>query len=104
MWGTFTGTLVNVRKVLVNMVLKVRQSSPNFARLRQSSHEGARVLLVHHGTCLIKGKVYPEKISAPQVLKHGGAKLLGEWTRCPPTPQRIERHKSTADLFQFFSV
>ena len=61
MWGTFTGTLVNVRKVLVNMVLRVRPSSPNFARLRQSSHEGARVLLVHHGTCLIKGKVFPEK-------------------------------------------
>ena len=26
--------------------------SPNFARLRQSSHEGAPMLLVHPGTCL----------------------------------------------------
>ena len=28
------------------MTLWVRQSSPNFARLRQSSHEGAHMLLV----------------------------------------------------------
>ena len=90
--------------ILVNMVLRVRQTSPNFARLRQSSHEGARMLLVHHGTCLLKGKVYSEKNSAPQVLKHGGAKLPGEWMRCPPPPQRIERHKSTTDLFQFFCL
>ena len=52
MWGTFAGTLVNVREVLVNVALWVRQSSPNFARLRQSSHEGARMLPVHPGTCL----------------------------------------------------
>ena len=45
MWGTFAGTVANVREVLVNMVLSllwVRQSLRNFARLRQSSHEGAR--------------------------------------------------------------
>ena len=30
MWGTFARTLVNVTEVLVNMVLSVRQSSPNF--------------------------------------------------------------------------
>ena len=57
--GNFAGTLVNVREVLVNIVLGVRQSSPNFARLRQSSpnfaklrhssHEGAG-RLVHPGT------------------------------------------------------
>ena len=40
MWGTFSGTLVNVAEVA-----KVRQSSPNFARVRQSSHEGAHMLL-----------------------------------------------------------
>ena len=51
-WGTFAGTLVNVREVLVNMVLWVRQSSPKFAMLCQSSHEGARMLLVHPGACL----------------------------------------------------
>ena len=52
MWGTFAGTLVNVRDALVNMVLWVRQSSPEFAKLRQTSHEGAHMLLVHPGTCL----------------------------------------------------
>ena len=52
--GTFTaGTLVNVTEVLVNMALWVRQNSPNFAGLRQSSHEGACMLPVHPGTCLI---------------------------------------------------
>ena len=30
--------------------------SPNFARLRRSSHEGARMLLVYPGTCMTKGK------------------------------------------------
>ena len=54
MWLTFAETLVKVRDVLVNMELWLRQSSPNFARLRQSSHEGARMLLVHPGTCLMK--------------------------------------------------
>ena len=34
MWETFAGTLVNVREVLVNMTLWVRQSSPNFANVR----------------------------------------------------------------------
>ena len=43
MWGTFAEPLVNVGEVLVNMVLWVRQSSPNFARLRQNSHEGVRI-------------------------------------------------------------
>ena len=47
MWGTFAGTLVNATEVLVNGVLWVRQSSPDFAKVRQSSHEGARILLVH---------------------------------------------------------
>ena len=55
MWGTFAGTLVNVTEELLNMVLWVRQTSPNFAKVRQSSHEGARILLVHPGTCLTPG-------------------------------------------------
>ena len=50
--ATFAGTLVNVRDVLTNMVLSVCQSSPNFARLRQSSHEGALMLPVYPGICL----------------------------------------------------
>ena len=45
---------MNVTEVLVNMALWVRQRSPNFARLRQSSHEGAHMLPVHPGTCLRK--------------------------------------------------
>ena len=110
--GTFARTLVNVGDLHRHSGECQEGSceygvegSPNFARLRQSSHEGARMLLVHHRTCLIKGKVYPgKKTSAPQVLKHGGAKLLGERMRCPPPPQRIERHKSTTDLFQFFCL
>ena len=62
--GAFTGTPVNVghlrqnsggcRRVLVNMAIWVCQSSPEFAKLRQSSHEGAHMLLVHPGTCLTK--------------------------------------------------
>ena len=38
MWGTFAGTLglMNVRDVLVNAALWVRQSSPSFTRLRQN--------------------------------------------------------------------
>ena len=63
---------------------KVRQSSPNFARLRQSSHEGARVLLVHHGTCLIKGKVYPEKISAPASAETRWRKTAWRVDALPP--------------------
>ena len=46
---------MNVRKVRVNGALWVRQSSPNFARLRQSSHEGARMLQVRPGTYLTFG-------------------------------------------------
>ena len=46
---------MNVREVLVNIVLWVRQSSPKFARVRQSSHEGAHMLLVPSGTCLSNG-------------------------------------------------
>ena len=45
-------TLVNVREVLANMALWVHRSSPNFDRLRQSSHQGARMVLVSPGTCL----------------------------------------------------
>ena len=41
---------MNVRDVIVNMELWVRQSSPNFARLRQSSYEGVRMLLVRPRT------------------------------------------------------
>ena len=66
--GTFARTLVNVGDLHRHSGECQESSreygvegSPNFARLRQSSHEGARMLLVHHGTCLIKGKVYPEK-------------------------------------------
>ena len=66
--GTFARTLVNVGDLHRHSGECQEGSreygvegSPNFARLRQSSHEGARMLLVHHGTCLIKGKVYPEK-------------------------------------------
>ena len=44
---------MNVREVLVNTAVWVRQSSPNFARLRQSSHEGARMLPVHLGKCIL---------------------------------------------------
>ena len=68
MWGTLAGTLVNVREVLVNMALWVRQSSPNFARLRQSSHEGARMLPVHPGICLISLSVAP--LSFPNLPFH----------------------------------
>ena len=51
--------LVNVREVLVNMALWVRQSSPNFAGLRKSSHEDACMLPVHPaGTCLIESHVW----------------------------------------------
>ena len=32
--GTFAGTLVNMREVLVNMAMQVRQSSTIFAKLR----------------------------------------------------------------------
>ena len=39
----------------MNMALWVHQSSPNFDGLRQSSHEGARMLPVHPETCLISG-------------------------------------------------
>ena len=66
--GTFARTLVNVGDLHRHSGECQEDSreygvegSPNFARLRQSSHEGARMLLVHHGTCLMKGKVYPEK-------------------------------------------
>ena len=52
-WATFAGTLVNVRELILNMTLWVRQSSPNFAMLHQSSHEGARMLLENPGICLI---------------------------------------------------
>ena len=52
LWWTFAGTLVNVRELILNMMLWVRQSSPNFAMLRQSSHEGARMLPVYPGICL----------------------------------------------------
>ena len=52
MWETFAGTLVNVGEALVNVALWVRQSSPEFAKLRRSSDEGAHVLLVRPGTCL----------------------------------------------------
>ena len=34
----------------MNTALWVRQGLPSFARLRQSSHEGARILPVHPGT------------------------------------------------------
>ena len=50
--GTFAATLVNVREVLVNMAMWVRQSLPTFARLQQSSNEGARMPLMQPGTCL----------------------------------------------------
>ena len=54
-WGTFGGTVVNVREVVMNMVLWVRQSSPNFARLRQSLNEDALMLPIYAGICLKKG-------------------------------------------------
>ena len=41
---------MNVREVLVDNTLWVRQSSPEFAKLRQSSDEGARMLLVRAKT------------------------------------------------------
>ena len=40
---------MNVRELILNMTLWVRQSSPNFTMLRQSSHEGARMLPVYPG-------------------------------------------------------
>ena len=46
MWETFVGTLVNARELLVNVASCIRRSSPNFARLRQSSHEGAHMLQI----------------------------------------------------------
>ena len=45
MWGTIAGTLVNVSEVLMNVVVWVRQPSPNFANRCQTLHEGARMLL-----------------------------------------------------------
>ena len=45
---------MNVRELILNMTLWVRQSSPKFAMLRQSSHEGARMLPVYPGICLTK--------------------------------------------------
>ena len=57
--GPFTGTLVNVRDLRWNSGECQAGSrehtvveSPNFARLRQRSHEGARMLPVHLKTCL----------------------------------------------------
>ena len=57
--STFTGTLVNVRDLRRNSGECQGGSreygvvgSPKFARLRQSSHEGARMLPVRSGTCL----------------------------------------------------
>ena len=50
---------MNVREVLVNMALWVRRSLPKFPALRhQSSHEGARKILVRPGTCLISPVVF----------------------------------------------
>ena len=56
----FTGTLVNVGCLRWNSGECHGGScehgvvgSPNFAKVRQSSHEGARMLLVHPETCLI---------------------------------------------------
>ena len=46
----------------MNMVLWVRQSSPNFARVRQSSHEGALMLPVYPGICLSKGTNADQKV------------------------------------------
>ena len=61
--GTFTGTLVNVKNLLRKSGecqgssreygVVGRPISPKLARLRQSSHEGARMLLVRLGSCLI---------------------------------------------------
>ena len=58
--GAFTGILVNERDLRQNSGecpggsrecgLRVRQSSPNFASFRQSSYEGARMLLVYPGS------------------------------------------------------
>ena len=56
---TFTGTLVNVGDLRRNsgechggFCEYGVVGSPKFAKVRQSSHEGARILLVHPGTCL----------------------------------------------------
>ena len=49
-WGTFAGTLVNVRELILNLTFWARQTS--LAMLRQSSHEGARMIPVYPGTCL----------------------------------------------------
>ena len=59
-WGTITGTLLNVMEALVTMAMCVRQSSPNFTRLRQGSHAGTPKLPSRPSACLIYG-----------VLRHG---------------------------------
>ena len=58
--GTFTGTLVNVGDLRLNSGACQGGSRectvmglPKFARVRQSLHGGARMLLVRPRTCLI---------------------------------------------------
>ena len=93
--GTFARTLVNVgdlRRHSGECHEGSREygveGSPNFAKLRQSSHEGARVLLVHHGTCLIKGKVYPENSFGATSAKTRWRKTAWRVDALPPYPPK----------------
>ena len=80
--GTFTGTLMNVGggpspelwRVSGRFSLLVRQSSPNFARLRQSSHEGACMPVVHPEISLIFG-IFGEVLLI--LVFQGGTHMVG---------------------------
>ena len=81
---TFTATLVNVGDLRRNSGECHEGAfeygivgSPNFAKVRQSSHEGARILLVHPGTCLTMKN--PLRIS----LSEAGLSLRGSRSCCP---------------------
>ena len=67
----------------MNMEQWVRQSSPNYARLRQSSYESrARMLLVRPGTCLISAYKLMNFDASSQVLANKGLPLpLGRGVR-----------------------
>ena len=107
--GTFARTLVNVGDLHRHYGECQEGSreygvegSPNFAKLRQSSHEGARML---PGTSWNlpdqRQGVSRKKTSAPQALKHGGAKLLEEWTRCPLPPKESSATSQQLTYFNF---
>ena len=61
------------------MALWVRQSSPNSAGLRQSSHEGARILLVRPGTCLISREAWQEFFGNFWACKRQGPNISGRF-------------------------